>query len=86
MPPLTGVAVKVTAVPEQIVVAEAEMDTSVATVGVTVIVMLLLAATTPFTQGELLVSVKLITSLFVNAALLYVALFVPTGEPLSIHW
>jgi len=86
VPPLTGVAVKVTAVPEQIVVAEAEMDTSVATVGVTVIVMLLLAATTPFTQGELLVSVKLITSLFVNAALLYVALFVPTGEPLSIHW
>ena len=83
---MTGVAVKVTAVPEQIVVAEAEIDTSVTTVGVTVIVMLLLAATTPFTQGELLVSVKLITSLFVNAALLYVRLFVPTGEPLSIHW
>lgn len=67
---MVGVAVKVTAVPEQMVVAEAEMDTLEATVGVTVIVMPVLVAVTPFVQGELLVTTQLTTSLLASVALL----------------
>jgi len=51
----------------------------------TLIVIVLLAATVPFTQGELLVTEQLTVLPSARPALLYVGLFVPTGEPLSIH-
>ena len=51
VPPLVGVAVKVTEVPAQIVVAEAAMLTDAFNIGFTVIVMLFEVAGDPAKQG-----------------------------------
>ena len=69
MPPLSGTdAVKVTDVPEQIVVAEALMDTLGVTSGFTAIVIVLLVAV-PVEQGREEVRTTQILSEFVRAAL-----------------
>ena len=83
---MVGVAVNVTAVPEQIVVAEAVMETSVVTLCVTLSVIVLLVTVVAVTHGALLVSSQLTASLSERAALLYVLLFVPTGFPFRYHW
>jgi hypothetical protein len=63
-PPLTEVAVNVTLVPLQMVVAEAEMDTDGTTFGITVIVMPPEVAVAGVAQGAEEVIIQLITSLF----------------------
>jgi hypothetical protein len=62
------------------------MDTLVVTTALTVIVTWLLVTVVMVGQVALLVSTQLTTSLFTNAELLYVSLFIPTGEPFSTHW
>ena len=59
-----------TFVPAQIVVAEDAMEIVGVTMFDTFIVIVLLVAATPFTQGELLVTTQLIVVPFVKAALL----------------
>jgi hypothetical protein len=55
---LVAVAVNVTLVPVQIVVAEAEIVTAGVTVARTFIVIVLLVAVCPGTQGALLVTIQ----------------------------
>ncbi len=86
MPPLTGVAVKVTLVPVQIVVADAAMVTDGATEEVTVIVMALLVAVGVEAQAELLVITTVTTSLLFNVVEVKVALLVPALVPFTFHW
>jgi hypothetical protein len=83
---LVGVAVNVTLVPEQIVVAVLAMLTAVATGGFTVIVMPLLVAEVVVTQLSEEVSWQETTSPLFSVDEVYVALFVPTGEPFTNHW
>jgi hypothetical protein len=61
---LTAVAVNVTLAPAQIVVAEAEMLTDAATLGLTVIVIVLDVAGEPVTQDAFDVIAQVIASLF----------------------
>ena len=68
-PPLTGVAVNVTFVPEQIVVAVAAMLTDELSVAFTVIVMALDVAVACVTQVNEEAITTVITSLFSNVAL-----------------
>ena len=70
LPPFVGVAVNVTAVPEQIVVWDALMLTDGVTAAFTVIVMLLLLAELCVTQASALVIVTLMISPFTKLALL----------------
>jgi len=82
---LVGVAVNVTLVPEHMVVAEAATATEGVTTGLTVMVIVEDVAVV----GEAHVAVDVITQVivfpFVSAALVYVALLVPTLLPLSFH-
>jgi len=64
VPPLVGVAVKVTFVPEQIVVAEAEILTLTGRLGFTVMVTVLEVAGLPVAQVALDVNTQVTTSLF----------------------
>ena len=68
-PPLVGVAVNVTLVPEQIVVAVAEILTLAGRFGFTTIVIALDVAGLPVTQVALEVKTQVTTSLFANDAL-----------------
>ena len=69
LPPLTGVAVKVTGAPPQIVVLLAEIDTPAGAAEPTVIVMLLEVADAGVAHGALLVMIQLTTSVLANVAL-----------------
>ncbi len=73
MPPLVGVAVKATVVPEQTVALSATMLTAGATELLTDMVTALLATEAELTQEALLVSCTVITSPLTNALLVYVA-------------
>ncbi len=64
VPPLVGVAVKFTAVPEHTVVLLAEIDTEGVILEETVMVTALLVATVVDVQAALLVITTVITSLF----------------------
>jgi hypothetical protein len=77
--------VKVTDVPEQIVVAEATIETEVATGEVTIMVMALLVTVVVEGQTALLVKTQVTISPLAKVTLLYVELFVPTGDPFNIH-
>ena len=68
VPPFVGVAVKVTLVPEQIVVALAEILTDGATFDVTVIVMAFDVAVACVTHVSEVVMTTVTTSLFTRAA------------------
>jgi hypothetical protein len=86
-PPLTGVAVKVTGVPAQTGFAEATIVTLTGRFGFTVIVIPVDVAGDPVRQGvafEVILTVT--TSLLTSAVVVYVALFVPTFEPFTLHW
>ena len=85
-PPLVGVAVKVTEVPVQIVVAEAAMLTEAFNIGFTVIVILLEVAGFPVTQVNEEVNTTVTTSLLDNELVVNVVLLVPTGFPFTRHW
>ncbi len=80
------VAVKLTAVPAQTLVALGAMLMLGVTVGVTVTLLLLLVAVVVLTQAALLVSTQVTTSLLLKLLLLYVALLLPTFVLLSFHW
>ncbi|MPM59201.1 hypothetical protein SDC9_106041 [bioreactor metagenome] len=82
---MVGVAVNVTLVPEQMVVADADTATEGVTTGLTVIVIVEDVAV----DGDAQVAVDVITQEtvfpFARDALVYVGLFVPTFAPLSFH-
>ena len=86
VPPFVGVAVKVTLVPEQIVVPGlAEIDTEGVTAAFTTIVIVLEVAVGVERQPALDVITQLTWSLFANALLEYVEAFVPTFVPFNFH-
>ena len=82
---MVGVAVKVTDVPAQIVVAEALMETEGTKFGFTVIVIVLLVAVVGLAQGSLLVKITFTTSLLLSDEELNVLLLVPTFTPFTCH-
>lgn len=83
---MVGVAVKVTLVPEQMVVADAATDTAGVSVLLTVIVTGEEVAVVGDAHVEDDVITQVTTSPFDKAALVYVALLEPTLPPLSFHW
>ncbi len=84
---MVGVAVKVTLVPAQILVAvEAAILSDGVTKGATAMVIPLEVAVEVEAQFALLDSTQVITSPLVNDALVYVAELVPTLLPFSFHW
>ena len=85
MPPLTGVAMNVTFVPEQTAVALATILTLAATEEVTVIVIEFDVVGEPVTQPRLDVILTVTTSLFTSELVVYVGAFVPTLDPLTCH-
>lgn len=82
---MTGVAVKVTEVPWQMVVAEAAMLTLTGRIGFTVMVTALELAGLPVAQVALEVRVQVTTSPLAKAVLVYETP-VPTGVPPTNHW
>jgi hypothetical protein len=86
-PPFTGVAVKVTEVPAQMVSAgEAAIVTLTGTAGVTDIVIVLEVAGLPVTQGAFDDIVTVTASLLSSVDDVKTALLIPTGVPLTLHW
>ena len=85
---MVGVAVKVTLVPAQIVVADAATDTLAGKFGLTVIVTPLDVAGDPVKHGLAFdVSCTVTTSLLFNVVLVNVELVAPdTAVPLIDHW
>jgi hypothetical protein len=80
-----GVAVKVTLLPAQIVVALALILTEGVTLVVVVIVKAFDVAVVVDKQLALLVNTAVITSLFANVVLVYVEALVPTFTPFNFH-
>ena len=76
---------KVTRVPEQIVVAEAATETLAGRFGLTVIVTALDVAGLPVAQIALEVITQVTWFPFARDEVVYMALLVPTLEPLSFH-
>lgn len=85
VPPFTGVAVKVTDVPLQIVVAEALIVTDGVAPGLTVILMALDDAVAGLAQADDEVSWQVTTSLLLSVAEVKVALLLPTLLPFTFH-
>ncbi len=83
---MVGVAVKLTDVPEQIVVVDELTDTLAAKFGLTVMVILFELAGEPVAQVAFEVITALTTSLFAKLLLVYVLLLVPTLLPFNFHW
>lgn len=84
---MTGVAVNVTEVPEQIVEpALLAIVTLVETVGFTVMVIPLLVAVLVVAQAREEVMTHVTTSPLVSELVLYVDELVPTFTPFTFHW
>ena len=86
MPPFVAVAVKVTAVPWQILVVEAEIETLGVTVLFTVILIGVALAVFVLVHEALLVMMTDTWLPFVKVVLVNVALFVPALLPFTSHW
>lgn len=82
---MVGVAVKVTEVPEQMVVAVVETLTDGVTEELTVIAMVFDVAIVVLTQVELLVSTQLTICPLVNEVVVNVELLVPAFVPFTNH-
>ncbi len=82
---MVGVAVKLTDVPEQIVVVDELTDTLAAKFGLTVMVMLFELAGEPVAQVAFEVITALTTSLLAKLLLVYVSLLVPTLLQFNFH-
>ena len=82
---MVGVAVNVTLVPEQIVVAEAPILTLAGKLGFTVIVTALLVAGLPVAQVAFEVITTVTTSLLVRVLVVNVALLLPAFAPFTFH-
>jgi Flp pilus assembly protein TadB len=78
--------VKVTEVLAQTGLSEAVIDTLAATVGLTVIVIVLDVAGLPPTQAAFEVMMQDTVLPLARDALVYVGLFVPTLAPFTLHW
>ena len=86
MPPLVGVAVNVTFVPVQIVVADAETLTLTGKFGFTVIVIPALVAGFPVAQGVAFdVNTTVTMSPFTSVVEEYVLLLISTFVPFTFH-
>jgi len=85
LPPLTGVAVKVTGVPRHTGLAEAKMLTETGRNGETVIVITFELAGFPLVHPALDVRMQDTRSLL-TGVYEKVALFVPALTPLTFHW
>ena len=85
MPPLVGVAVKVVLLPAQIVNEGVLMLTDGATDPVVAMVSELLVAVAVLAQDALLVITRVTTSPLAMAAVVKVAVFVPTLLPFIFH-
>ena len=85
MPPLIGVAVKVTKLPEHTEVAEADILTLTAWLAVTVMVILLDVAGLPVGQAIFEVSTQVTTSPLTSEDVVKEALFVPALLPFIFH-
>ena len=87
MPPLVGVAVKVTLVPAQIVLPGfAEILTLAAKLAFTVITMAFDVTGLPETQGALEVITHVMLFPFAKVVVVYVGLLVPTFVAPLFHW
>jgi tetrahydromethanopterin S-methyltransferase subunit E len=87
VPPLVGVAVNVTLVPEHIVVADADTDTLAGKFGFTVMVIPVDVAGEPVKHGLAFeVSCTVTTSLLFSVVVVNVLLLVPTLVPFTFHW
>jgi hypothetical protein len=85
VPPLVGVAVKVTEVPEHIVEAVALMETAGVTDGLTVIAMLFDVAVVGEAQVTEEVITQLTASPFTKEVVVYTELLEPVFPPFSFH-
>ena len=86
LPPFAGVAVKVTLVPAQIVVADAPILTLTGKLGFTVIVVPALVAGFPVAQGVAFeVRITFTTSLFAKVVVVNVLLLLPAFELFTCH-
>jgi len=86
VPPFVGVAVNVTDVPAQIVVALAAIETLAVRIGLTTIVTPFDVAGEPVKHGVAFdIITQVTTSLFANVAEVNVAEFVPAFVPLIFH-
>lgn len=81
-----GVAVNVTDVPAQILLADEAMLMAGVTLAFTIIVILLLVADGVDKHVALLVNTQVIISLLFNVDKVNVGLFVPTFVPFIFHW
>ena len=86
VPPLVGVAVHVTLVPAQMVVALAAMLTLTGKFGFTVIVMVLDVAGLPVPQVAVDVNMHVTVFPFVNVVVVNVGELVPAFTPFTFHW
>jgi hypothetical protein len=87
VPPLVGVAVKITEVPAQIAPeGEAVILTLTGTDGLTAIVIAFEVAGLPDAQIAEEVITTVTTSVLVSVVDVKIGLFVPTFEPLTFHW
>ena len=85
-PPLVGVGVNVTEVPEQIEPdGTAAIVTEAARLGFTVIVIALLVAGLPVTHNAFDVSMQVTIWPFVKVEVVYVGLLIPTLPPFTCH-
>lgn len=82
---MVGVAVKVTLVPEQTGLDEADIATLAGSTGFTVIVTVLEVAGLPVAQVAFEVITQLMVFPLARALFEYVVLLVPTLEPFSFH-
>jgi hypothetical protein len=85
VPPLVGVAVNVTLVPEQIVVVDAPIFTLAGKLGFTVIVTALLVAGLPVAHIAFDVITTVTTSLLDKVLVVNVALLLPAFTPFTFH-
>ena len=85
MPGFVGVAVNVTFVPAQMVVADALILTLAVKLGFTVMVTALLVAGLPVAHVAFDVITTVTTSLLDNVLVVNVALFVPAFVPFTFH-
>jgi len=85
VPPLVGVAVKVTEVPVHIEAALAEIPTEGINEGFTVMVIPFEVAVVGLTQAKLLVKIQVTICPLVSVELVNVELFVPTFVPFTCH-
>jgi hypothetical protein len=85
VPPLIGLALNVKLVPEQMLVALAEMLTLAVRFELTLITILFDVTVVVLTQEEVDVITQVTTSLFANVEVINAELFVPTFTPFTFH-